>query len=135
MLYKKETRFVLIILFASLMPFSGYADEIEIEKEVIITVRDKKILAFSAYKSHWVSERMKVSEKVVSKKSEGNIGVVVTTDRLLAFSVFTDRWTVENLKMNEEPEEVMVEGNVATIITNQRAIGFSAHTGKWIEAP
>ena len=131
--YKKISLFVFITVFTALSPCLIYSNEIY--TEVIITVKDEKILAFSAYKNHWVSESIKLSERIISKRSQGNIGIVVTTKRILGFSVITDQWTTEGLKMNEEPGEIIVEGNVATINTNERVIGFSAHTGQWIEAP
>ena len=84
MLYKKGFLFVFITLFATLLPFSSNADGIK--KEVIIMIQDRKILTFSAYKSHWVFESIKISERVISKKSQGNIGIVVTNKRFLAVS-------------------------------------------------
>ena len=122
-----------ITLFATLFPFPSYSNEIE--TEVIITVKDDKILAFSAFKNHWVPININLAERILKKRAQGNIGIVVTNRRILGFSVLTDEWTVDTLKMNENPEEIMVEGNVATITTNERVIGFSAHTGQWIEAP
>lgn len=120
----------IISVFAPILSHSN-----EVYTEVIIIVKNDKILAFSAYKNHWVAESIDLSEKVIIKKSEGNIGIVATTKRLLGFSVITDKWNTEDLRMNERLEEVNVEGNVATIKTNKRVIGFNAHTGQWIEAP
>jgi len=133
MLYKKLTLFVFVTLFTAFFPFSGYSDEIN--TEVIITVQDDQILAFSAYKNHWVPIKIMLAERVIEKESQGNIGIAVTRKRIFGFSVITDQWTTENLAMNEEPEEIIVEGNVATIKTNKRVIGFNAHSGQWIEAP
>ena len=125
--------FVLMMLCFAMSSFSSY--QTEIATEVIVTVQDDQILAFSAYKNHWVAETIKLTERVLRKKSQGNIGIVVTTKRILGFSVITDKWTSENLKINEIIEEITVEGNVATMQTDQRVIGFSAHTGEWTEAP
>jgi len=133
MIKGKRLLLVLVIFFGVLAPFSVYGDEIQ--TEVIITIHDNEVLAFSATKSHWVSERTKSSEIITSNKAQGNIGIVLTSKRILGFSVITDRWTTEDLKMNEVPQEVTVEGNVATVVTSRRVIGFSAHTGRWIEAP
>jgi len=130
---KKLLLFVFIAFFTAPSSFASNTDLIR--TEVIITVQDDDILAFSAYKNHWVSESFKPMEKIISKKTKGNIGIVVTTKRILGFSVITDKWTYENLKINEKPEELMVEGNVATIKTNTRVMGFSAHNGQWVEAP
>lgn len=131
--YKKELFIVFMTLFFVLSSLSSYANEIA--TEVIITTQDDKILAFSAYKDHWVPENIRLTERVLKKKSQGNIGIVVTTKRILGFSVITDQWTAENLKINEIIEEIRVEGNVATMKTDVRVIGFSAHTGQWTEAP
>lgn len=131
--YKKINAVFFITLFTVLSPFLSFSNDID--TEVIITVKDEKILAFSAYKSHWISKSIKLSERIISKKSHGNVGIVVTTKRILGFSVITDQWTTKNLKINEELEEITVEGNVATVETNERALGFSAHNGQWIEAP
>jgi hypothetical protein len=133
MLHKAKTIIVFTILFAAFLPFEGYSHEME--TEVIIAVKNGKILAFSAVKNRWVHKSLRSSEKVVSKKAQGNIGIVVTTKQILGFSVITDRWTTKDLKIDEEFEELMVEGNVATVITDQRVIGFSAHNGQWSEAP
>lgn len=133
MYYKAILFFFLSTFFTALFPLTSYSNDFF--TEVIVTVKDEKIMAFSASKSNWVSTNVKLSERIISKKSQGNVGIVVTTKRILGFSVLTNRWTYDNLKMNEEPNEIMVEGNVATIETNERVIGFSAHTGQWIEAP
>ena len=145
MFYKILSLFVLIFLLTSLLPtasysefkskFSSPSDSDEIDTEVIIKISNGEILAFSARESHWVSISGKLSERVIRKKTVGNIGIVATTKRLLGFSVITGQWTTENLTMNEEIREITVEGNVATVNTNKRLIGFSAHTGEWIEAP
>lgn len=131
--YKTISFIIFMTLFFAMSSFSSYPKEIA--TEVIVTVQDDKILAFSAYKNHWVSENVRLTEKVLRKKSQGNIGIVITTKRILGFSVITDQWTSENLKINEIIEEITVEGNVATMKTDIRVIGFSAHTGEWIEAP
>ena len=139
--YKKISLSVFMALFFALLSSlsvyakggSNYSDDIA--TEVIVTIQDDKILAFSAYSDHWVSEDIKLTERVLRKKSRGNIGIVVTTKRILGFSVITEEWTPENLKINEIIEEIKVEGNVATMKTDVRVIGFSAHTGKWTEAP
>ncbi len=131
--YKAILFLFLTMFFTALFPLTSYSNDIF--TEVIITVKDDKIMAFSAAKSNWVSTRIKLSERVLSKKSQGNVGIVVTNKRIVGFSVLTGQWTSENLKMNEEPTEISVEGNVATIETNERVVGFSAHTGQWIEAP
>ena len=131
--YKKISFIVFMALFFAMSSFSCYSKDIA--TEVIITVQDDKILAFSAYKDHWVPENIRLTERVLRKKSQGNIGIVVTTKRILGFSVITDQWTAENLKINEIIEEITVEGNVATMKTDVRVIGFSAHTGQWTEAP
>lgn len=94
----------------------------------------KKFWLFRPTKIIGCLKKIKLSERIVSKKSQGNVGIVVTSNRILGFSVIADKWTTENLKMNESPDEIIVEGNVATVKTNQRVLGFSAHTGKWIEA-
>ena len=114
-------------------PVSSYANDIV--TEVILTEQDDKLLAFSAKESHWVPEYKRLSEKILRKKAQGNVGIVVTTRRIIGFSVITDQWTSEDLKLNEIIEEILVEGNVATMTTNRRVIGFSAHTRHWIEAP
>jgi len=125
--------FVTMMLCFAVPSLSSYPTEIA--TEVIVTIQDDKILAFSAYKNHWVLENIRLTERVLRKKSQGNIGIVVTTKRILGFSVITDKWTAENLKINEIIEEITVEGNVATMQTDLRVIGFSAHTGQWTEAP
>jgi hypothetical protein len=133
MLQKTKNIILFTILFAAFLPFKGYSHEID--TEVIIAVKDDKILVFSAVTNRWVHKNLRSNEKVVSKKAHGNIGIVVTTKRMLGFSVMTDRWTTKDLKIDEELEEMMVESNVVIIITNQRVIGFSAHNGQWKEAP
>jgi len=133
MLHKAKAIIFFTILFAAFLPFAGYSHEIE--TEVIIAVKDDKILAFSAVKNRWVHKSLRSSEKVVSKKAHGNIGIIVTTKQILGFSVITDHWTTKDLKIDEELEEIMVEGNVATVITDQRVIAFSAHNGQWKDAP
>jgi hypothetical protein len=133
MLQKTENIILFTILFAAFLPFKGYSHEID--TEVIIAVKDDKILAFSAVKNRWVHKSLRSSEKVVSKKAHGNIGIVVTTKQILGFSVITDHWTTKDLKIDEELEEIMVEGNVATVITDKRVIAYSALNDQWQEAP
>jgi hypothetical protein len=133
MLHKTKQIIFFTLFFTAFLPFEGYSHEID--TEVIIAVKDDKILAFSAAKDRWSHKNLRSKEKVVSKKAHGNIGIVVTTKQILGFSVITDHWTTKDLKIDEELEEIMVEGNVATVITDQRVIAFSAHNGQWQEAP
>lgn len=133
MFHKKISLILFMTLLFAWAPFLSHSTEIN--TEVIITEQGGKFLAFSAQGNHWVPEYKRLSEKVLIKKSQGNIGIVLTTKRIIGFSVITDQWTTEDLKFDEKIEEILVEGNVATINTNLRVIGFSAHTGKWIEAP
>jgi len=133
MLHKTKIIILFIILFASFLPFVGYSHEID--TDVIIVAKDDKILAFSADKNSWIYISLRSSEKIVSKKAQGKIGIVVSTKRIFGFSDITDHWTTYDLKGDEKIEEIMVEGNVATIITAQRIIGFGAHNGQWSEAP
>ena len=133
MAYKERVLFCFVVFLTVLAPFSSYSNETT--TEVILTVKEGKILAFSAYKSHWVPVSLMLTERVIEKKSQGNIGIVVTNKRMLGFSVLLDQWTSEDLKMNEHFEEVTVEGNVAIVRTGSRIIGYSAHTGQWAEAP
>ena len=139
--YKKIPIMLVMVFCIALLPCSlvyskgGSNNSNEIATEVIVTIQDDKILAFSAFSDHWVSEDIKLTERVMRKKSQGNIGIVVTTKRILGFSVITEKWTSENLKINEIIEEIKVEGNVATMKTDVRVVGFSAHTGLWTEAP
>jgi len=103
--------------------------------QVLVTVKDDKLLAFSAYGNNWVEQRLFLKETVVSKKSVGNLAVVVTDKRLVGFSVFTNRWRVEDLKLDETVEDVTVEGNAAIVTTTKRVLGFNARTGNWLETP
>ena len=125
--------FLLAVILAVLASIPASADDIM--TEVIITVQDDAILAFSAYKSEWVAEDLKLSEIVVSKQSKGNGGTVITSKRILGFSALANRWRSVTLRMNEQVNEMIVEGNAATVRTNMRIFGFSAHTGRWIEGP
>lgn len=131
--FRRISVLVCLTLFTALP--SLYSSASEIETEVLIMVQDEEVLAFSAYKSHWVPVDIRLAERILEKRSQGNIGIVVTTKRILGFSALTDQWTINDLKMNEEVEEINVEGNAATIKTNKKVIGYSAHTGSWIEAP
>ena len=133
MFHKKTSLIFFLTLLLVWLPFLSYS--YDINTEVIITEQDGNFLAFSAQKNHWVPEGKRLSEKVLRKKSQGNIGIVVTTNRIIGFSVITDQWATEDLKFNEKIEEILVEGNVATMNTNLRVVAFSAHTGLWIEAP
>lgn len=133
-MFPQKTSFILVMtLWLACSPFSSYSKKID--TEVILTEKDDKILAFSAQGNHWVPEYKRLSERIIRKKAQGNIGIVVTTKRIIGFSVITDQWTSEDLKLNEIIEEILVEGNVATMTTNIRVIGYSAHTGQWVEAP
>ena len=120
---------LLFLLFSSLSITS------ESDTEVIVTIKKNELLAFSTKTESWFPINIKMSEKVIGRKTIGNIGIVVTSKRILGFSALTGKWTSEKISMNEELIEIIVEGNVASIKTNQRVVGYSAHTGRWIEAP
>lgn len=103
--------------------------------QVLVTVKDDKLMAFSAYANNWVRYNLYLKENVVSKNADGNLAVVVTNKRLVAFSVFTNRWEVEDLKLDETVQDIQVEGNAAVVTTNKRVMGFNAHSGHWLETP
>jgi len=129
MLGKKIILFAIASIFSVCAAFSSYSDEVN--TEVIVTNQKDDILAFSSQSNHWVSISLKVNEKIISMKSQGNIGIVVTTKLILWFSVITDEWSYNFLKNRERIIKITVKGNVAVIKTNKRVIGFSAHTGQW----
>lgn len=55
MIYKKLKLTAFMTLLTALLPFVTFSNEIY--TEVILTIKDEKILAFSAHKNHWVSEK------------------------------------------------------------------------------
>jgi hypothetical protein len=128
---RKITYFlVLTILIGAITVLASPRDA---EKEVLLVVKDRKIMAFSGLKSHWVEIDLKMNESVLSGKTAGNVAVAVTDIRLLGYSTLTDQWSVEDLMMHEVITKVQVEGNVATVETDKRVLGFSARFGEWIK--
>jgi hypothetical protein len=120
-----------IFLLGYFIPLLALADEIV--TDVIIVTKGDKILAFSGQDENWVSQNLKLKEKVIIKKAHGNVGVVITNERFYGFSVITGKWNIVELLIKEEIEELQAEGNVATVVTDQRTFGFNAHTGLWSE--
>lgn len=121
--------FIIVLLLVT--PFTATAEDVL--SEVLVSIRNDEVLAFSGPKNSWISHSLKHSERVL-KKSQGNVAVVITDRRILGFSVFSEKWNDVSLMMNEALKEVQAEGNVATVMTDQRVFGFNAHTGEWVEA-
>ena len=121
----------LIFLLGYFIPLSALADEIV--TDVIIVTKNDQIVAFYGKNEKWVPYNLKLNEKALQKKANGNVGVVITIERLYGFSVITGKWNVVELLIGEEIEDLQAEGNVATVVTDQRTFGFSAHTGLWSE--
>lgn len=124
--------FILVMLGLSFTGAALAGDDIT---QVLVTVKDDKLLAFSAYGNNWVAQKLYLKETVQSKDSEGNLAIVVTDKRLVGFSIFTNRWRVEDLKLDEIVENVALEGNAAIVTTNKRVLGFNARSGNWLETP
>lgn len=129
---KANKKIVISILFLSyIIPLLAIAGEIV--TDVIIITKGDKIVAFSGQNENWVPHNLKLKEKVLLKKTHGNVGVVITNERFYGFSAITGKWNVVERLINEEIEELQAEGNVATVVTDQRTFGFNAHTGLWSE--
>jgi len=130
---KRSIQILLIALLIAASAMTSYA--VEIDTEVILAERKDKFLAFSGVNDHWVSEDKRLSERILAKATEGNVGIIITHRRILGFSVITDQWTSEDLKVSENIKDITIEieGNVATMTTPTRVIGYSANTGRWVE--
>lgn len=130
---KRNILSLLIVLLLAIPAVTSYA--VQIDTQVILSEKKDKFLAFSGVNDHWVSEDKRLSERLLAKATEGNVGIIITSKRILGFSVLTDQWTSEDLKISEDVKdvEIEIEGNVATMTTNMRVLGYSANTGKWVE--
>jgi hypothetical protein len=127
----KNTLLIPVLLLSYLIPLAAVAEEIS--TNVLIVIKPDKILAFSSQNKNWVPHRLKLKEKVQSKKADGNVAVVITNERLYGFSALSGRWDVVERAIGEKIEDMQAEGNVATVTTDQRVFGFNAHTGLWSE--
>ena len=131
---KGSGRLLMLMLLGLICTFARGVNAEEPFTEVLLAVRDGKLLAFSARGNNWVEKPLMLKEHVVSQTARGNVGVVITDKRILAFSAFTNRWHSEDLKLRETIRSVTVEGNAAVVMTDRRLLGFNAHTGNWVEA-
>ena len=127
----KKSLFISVLLLSYLFPLAVAAEDIT--TNVLIVIKSDKILAFSSQNKNWVPHKLKLKEKVQSKKADGNVAVVITNERLYAFSALSGRWDVVERAIGENIEDMQAQGNVATVTTDQRVFGFNANTGLWSE--
>jgi hypothetical protein len=130
---KKNCIVALLALLVLWPPYTAYCYN-ETPNEVLLVIREDKIMAFSGLKNHWVSVKRRLGERIIVNKHRGNVAVVITSDRILGFSALTDSWSRNSLRVREEVKNLEVDDNVATVVTNHRILGFSARAGSWIEA-
>jgi hypothetical protein len=130
---KKNCLVALLVLLVLGPPYTAHCYD-ETSNEVLLVIREDKIMAFSGLKNHWVSVKRRLGEKIIVDKHKGHVAVVVTSDRILGFSALTDSWSRESLRVREEFRDLEVDDNVATVVTNHRILGFSARAGSWVEA-
>lgn len=129
---KTNRRIVIyILIFIYIIPNLVFSEEIT--TDVIIVIKEDKVVAFSGQNGNWVPHNLRLNEEVLLKKAHGNVGVVITNERLYGFSAITGRWNIIGLLINEKIEDLQAEGNVATVVTDQRTFGFNANTGQWSE--
>ncbi len=130
MINKVVIKTALLLLLSTVLATVAFSETIE--TEVLVTVSNDKLLAFSASSNAWVSVDLALKERVISKQAAGNVCVAITSSRILGFSAFTNRWESRDIKKGETIDEVSVEGNAAVVTTNLRVMGFNAHSGSWL---
>jgi len=104
----------------------------EIPKEVILVLREKEILAFSALSARWVSQDIMAREIIQQYRTASHVAIVVTNLRVLGFSAETSLWDRERFEPDEKVVSIEADGKVASIVTNKRALAFGAPQGTWV---
>ena len=100
-----------------------------------IVVLPNEILAINAGGGGQIEEPLLIGERVLSSKSQGQVGVVLTDQRILAVSTISASWQSVRYKQGEAmPDGAGLGDRVALILTNKRAIGFDGNSGNLIES-
>jgi hypothetical protein len=103
----------------------------DIHNQLMLAIRDRQVLAFSALSNAWSAMDLRARERVVEVHEATHVAVVVTNFRILGFSAVTSQWSSLRLESGERPVEIRVRGMAAKVITNFRALGFGAEKGVW----
>ncbi len=107
-----------------------------VSEAIDIQVLDDKLLAIVEGESI-LEETLKLDEEVLSKKTRGLVGLVVTTDRLLAVSTFTSNWIDEPLKLKEVDDkrpQAFISDFLILVVTVDRLLGFDSGGNNWVTA-
>ncbi len=121
--------FSLIWVFAGFPLASGASTEVT--DEIYLLVRGEELLAFSAVKDVWVTQKLRPNEEVLKSTYSGHVAIVFTSLRILGFSGLVSEWNAADLMVGESMVSIDASGNVGAVVTNRRALGFSARTGQW----
>lgn len=86
---------IYLLIFIYIIPNLVFSEEIT--TDVIIVIKEDKVVAFSGQNRNWVPHNLRLKEEVLLKMAHGNVGVVITNERLYGFSAITGRWNIIEL--------------------------------------
>ncbi|MEJ2034389.1 MAG: hypothetical protein P8Y63_15455 [Deltaproteobacteria bacterium] len=126
-----------VVILALFLLISGatlpdYGDSDDYEVPVILLVQKDEIRAFSGLTGNWVSLALKIGERLVDNRADGNIAFAVTNQRALGFSALTGLWAAVDLEIGESLRSIEFGKDAVAVLTNKRVLGFSAQTGMWV---
>jgi hypothetical protein len=100
-----------------------------------IHVTDDELIAVRGGRST-SREQLKLSEKVLSKKSRGFIGAALTNQRLLVVSKRSPGWLDLELRLaeapDEKPPEILLSDYLLLLATKTRIIGFDSFFSRFV---
>ncbi|MBI4595565.1 MAG: hypothetical protein HY730_04210 [Candidatus Tectomicrobia bacterium] len=123
----------IVVTIGALFLAIEVSSEETVPTELMLLVREREVLVFDGVRGTWVAENILSGERVIDRKADGHVAVVVTNYRVLGYSADTNFWASIRLISGEGFISLAVQDNVATVVTGHRALGFSARRGQWIE--
>jgi hypothetical protein len=108
--------------------------EVPIENILELVQLERVLLAIDAESGGQNSVSLELGEQVVSKRSRGRVGVVVTDRRMLTVGVGSATWNEERYQIGEATKPTVELGDrVALLVTNKRVLGFSSRDSELTE--
>lgn len=126
----------LFSLTASASDLPLFADSVELEDAIGLSVLDREIVAYDVAGGASPVLRLERNERVVWKGAKGRVAILLTDRRGLARSADVGGWHESRFRLAESrPEHALIGSRLALVVTSQRLLGFDGRAGLWREHP
>lgn len=123
-----------LLLLVSLAPNARADDDSPLSPLLEVQVLLREVISIDSDTGGQRSERLERGEQVLSTRTRGRVGVVITDRRLLAVATGSGAWQSTRFRNGEAPPDVELGDRVALARLAQRVVGFDGGSRNLVES-